>query len=458
LISLKDIRECFEGIIPSTLATCDVNGTPNVSYISQVYYVSDNEIALSYQFFNKTRQNIIENPHATLIVVDPNNNKQFSLSIVYMHTLETGALFERMKAQLAGIASINGMENVFRLKGADIYKVHNIQLLPYKNFQRPMAEKGKNHLFSLRQIMEALSPIEDLSELFEKTLFLLSIHFSFDHSIFFLPDESCNKLFAVESFGYPFSGVGSEFPIGFGVIGIAAKMRSHIRISNISSQYHYVQAMNDFFRANRNESDIETQIKFPGLDNPHSQIAVPLVKGQHLVGVLYAESQIDHFFSYEDEDALISLAFYLAQLINQLQIHDELTTSDNTLPAVTEETPALRATATGNEKPLQIRYFPQTKSVFINEDYLIKGVAGAILWSILQLYISENRTLFSNKELRLNRMIHLPEIGDNLEARLVLLKRRLNERCDFIKIEKCGRGMFELIISRKLVLIETPRT
>jgi adenylate cyclase len=456
LITLKDIRECFEGIIPSTLATCDVNGTPNVSYISQVYYVAESQIALSYQFFNKTRQNIIENPHATLIVVDPKNNKQFRLSIVYMHTLDTGTLFEKMKAQLSGIASLNGMDNVFRLKGADIYKVLNIELLPYKHFQLPQPEKGKNFLFSLRQIIESLCPIDDLSELFEKTLSLLSTEFGIQHSIFLVPDASCHTLYAVESYGYPFSGVGSEFPVGFGLIGIAAKTCSSIRISNKSSQYHYVQAINDYFRANSNQADIETMIKFPGLENPHSQMAIPVLNGQRLLGVLYVESQFDHFFSYEDEDALISLAFYLAQLILKLQLHDEPASSDSSeLVAHAAKTSATQSQLSCDEKPLQIKYFPQTKSIFINEDYLIKGVAGAILWNLLQLNAQENRTLFSNKELRLNRMINLPEISDNLEARLVLLKRRLNERCDYIKIEKTGRGMFELIISKRLVLLET---
>ena len=46
--SLDTIRNCLEGIIPSFLATCDADGTPNISEISQVQYVDAEHVALSY--------------------------------------------------------------------------------------------------------------------------------------------------------------------------------------------------------------------------------------------------------------------------------------------------------------------------------------------------------------------------------------------------------------------------
>ena len=128
--SLRSIRACLEGVLPAITATCAADGTPNVAYLSQVFYVDERHVALSFQFFNKTRQNILANPCATVLVMDPVTARYFRLHLRYLRTETTGALFERMKAQLAGIASHEGMAEVFALKGSDVYAVERIEPLP----------------------------------------------------------------------------------------------------------------------------------------------------------------------------------------------------------------------------------------------------------------------------------------------------------------------------------------
>jgi hypothetical protein len=85
---------------------------------------------------------------------------------------------------------------------------------------------------------------------------------------------------------------------------------------------------------------------------------------------------------------------------------------------------------------------------------MIKGVAGAILWKLLQTQAATGRCEFSNRELRAASDLGLPEIIDNLEARLVLLQRALAERCPSIAIEKTGRGQFRLSLRRALRLCD----
>lgn len=75
MTQLEDIRDSLEGMIPGVISTCAPDGTPNVCYISQVEYVDHEHVALSFQFFNKTRQNVLANPLATVAVVDATRSR-----------------------------------------------------------------------------------------------------------------------------------------------------------------------------------------------------------------------------------------------------------------------------------------------------------------------------------------------------------------------------------------------
>ena len=82
----------------------------------------------------------------------------------------------------------------------------------------------------------------------------------------------------------------------------------------------------------------------------------------------------------------------------------------------------MRASAT------RVRYFAVDGSIFLDGDYLIRGVAGRILWSLLEQHLADGRIDFTNKEIRLDPRLELPGFRDNLDTRLILLKRRLDER------------------------------
>jgi hypothetical protein len=111
----------------------------------------------------------------------------------------------------------------------------------------------------------------------------------------------------------------------------------------------------------------------------------------------------------------------------------------------------------GTAAPLRVRHYAADDSVFFDDDYLIKGVAGAVLWKLLRDHAETGRTEFSNRELRLAPEIRLPEVGDNLEARLVLLTRRLVDRQADVRLEKTGRGRFRLCLTRPLELAHVAR-
>jgi hypothetical protein len=202
---------------------------------------------------------------------------------------------------------------------------------------------------------------------------------------------------------------------------------------------------------------IGREIPLPGLAEPGSQLAVPLVCGGRLLGVLYVESTQDLRFDWDDEDALVALATQAAAQIGALGAGPQADDApEGALPSHASPTPPARG-GTAQARPLRVRHYAADDSVFLDDDYLIKGVAGAVLWKLLRDHAGSGRTEFSNRELRLAPEIRLPEVGDNLEARLVLLTRRLADRQADVQLEKTGRGRFRLCVARPLELSDVPR-
>lgn len=122
-----DMLTAFEGLSPTTIASASADGIPNVTYLSQVYYVDRQHLALSRQFFNKTIRNISENPVVCVIVICPLKMAIFKIRMRFVASQTSGDLFANMKLQLEVIASMQGQTNVFNLVAADIYKVLRIE-------------------------------------------------------------------------------------------------------------------------------------------------------------------------------------------------------------------------------------------------------------------------------------------------------------------------------------------
>jgi len=446
LLSLHTIRPCLEGAIPAVMATCDADGTPNVAYISQAVYVDEGHVALSFQFFNKTRQNILRNPRASVLVLDPRTASFYRLHLVYQRTEATGPVFESMRAQLAGIASHAGMAGVFELKGADIYAVDRIEPVAGESLPSPAPRPGMLH--ALRACSERMARCTALDELLQCTLTALREQLDIEHAMVLLLDAPSSQLYTVASCGYATSGVGSEIRLGQGVIGVAAQEGTPVRISHFTNAARYSHAIRESLDAHAGIGAPQParglDIPYPGLAQPHSQVAVPLVSAGRLLGVLFAESPQDMRFGFEDEDMLVSIAGQLGCAIDLLQATPEPSTPE-TLPAAAVAHPPHGAA-------LHVRHFKANDSVFINGDYLIKGVAGAIFRTLLRDHLHSGRVDFTNRELRLDPALRLPDVADNLEARLLLLQRRLQENSPHIRIERTGRGRFRLCMLRPVVL------
>jgi adenylate cyclase len=263
-----------------------------------------------------------------------------------------------------------------------------------------------------------------------------------------MPDAAGDRLYTVASRGYGRSGAGSEIPFGAGVVGVAARTGAPIRINHATVEYAYGRAM----RAGLTGGRAEREIPLPGLAEPGSQLAVPMVAASRLQGVLFVESPQEMRFGWDDEDALVALGAQFAALARGFMQGADQADDEIAAPAA----PTCAGAGDGLA-PLRVRHYAVDDSVFLDDDYLIKGVAGAVLWKLLSDHARDGRTEFSNRELRLAPEIRLPDVGDNLEARLLLLTRRLVDRQAPVRLEKTGRGRFRLCLARPLHLQQVPK-
>jgi hypothetical protein len=187
-------------------------------------------------------------------------------------------------------------------------------------------------------------------------------------------------------------------------------------------------------------------VTLPGLADAESQLAIPLLARGELLGVLAVESRSWVAYDAGDELFLEVVAGQVA-----LALHDLLRGADE--PGAPARPPVPPPPAPGVSH--HFVYYPGDDCVFVDDRYLIRNLPGRILWKLLRAYVDDGRTEFSNRELRLDAALRLPPLRDNLESRLILLRRRLDERCPGVRMVPSGRGRFALDVRCALDLSET---
>ena len=435
-IPLEDIPTCFEGIIPSAICTVASDGTPNVTFLSVVHRVDGDHVALSRQFFNKTDSNTVANPYAQVTLVEPETGRGFLLNLVYERTDTEGALFERMRTNVDAVAAAEGMVGVFQLRGVDICRVEECAMLPGFSGAAPPRRDVK--IERMEEFSRQLAHVGDMDELLATVLRACTELLGYPHAFVMLLDETGQRLYTVASTGFTSSGTGSEVRVGEGLIGVAAAHRQSVRVTHMSRERSYSHAVRE--AAGRHGRDaLEQVIPLPSLHAIESQLVTPMLAYHQLVGVLCLQSDTTGAFQAADECVAGILANQAAMAMSAIR------------PA---EDAGAGTSSAGAARPAQVKHYQEDDSVFLENEYLIKGVAGGILWRLLRVYQDEGRVEFSNKEIRLDQSLDLPDVKDNLEARLILLRKRLEERCDYLRIERTARGRFRLLVERPLSLVQ----
>ena len=447
-LTLRDLGPCFEGAVPAVIATASADGTPNVTYLSKVRMVDDERVALSNQFFSKTARNLVENPRASVLLIDPRSYDQYRLALRYERTDRRGPVFDRLLVDVDVAAALEGMQDVFRLRAADIYRVTDIEALPSARPRAPVDDRPRVgdglDAGRIAELSTRLARCPDLDTVVDTAVSGLDDLFGYQHSLLLLLDEEGERLYTIASHGYETEGVGSEVMLGDGDIGLAAQRCTPVTLGNVAQVGKYSRTVRRSYE-DSGEVGPGRQIPVPGLSEAASRCAVPAMAMGELVGVLVVEHRRAVAFGPADEAVLTVVASLLATTI----VGDR---ARELAAVISPDEPADAAPGTVDADATHVRYFAVDGSVFLDGEYLIKGVAGRILWALLGHHDREGRTEFTNKEMRLDPSLDLPPFKDNFESRLILLKRRLDERTAPIRIDKTGRGRFRLVVEGPVLL------
>ena len=465
--TLESLASCWQGLIPATLFTCSLDGIPNAAYLSHVDYVDRRHVALSFQFFNKSRRNVAENPHALVRVIDPDTSQCWALRLRLVRSETSGPIFDRMALRIEAIASYSGLKGIFKLIAADIYEVLSIERAPDDvaasgtagSDARELAADPRFTMRALQDLSVRIHQASSLEELLDSILAGLDEIFGFHHSMILVPSEEPNVLVTIASRGYPENGVGAEARVGEGIIGVVAEARKPIRISGLLRAMLYAHAVGR--QAQESGLCSHARIPLPGLAQPESQLGVPLLVRGELVGVLCIESEEPYRFHEEDKTSIELLGSYLAIAIQNMQLQERAESAAEDTPPPAAETASIPG-GMGSDpgRPArprhEVTFYEGDEILMVDGDYLIRSLPAKILWKLLLAHRAERRTEFTNRELRLDKSLNLPEWRDNLESRLLLLRRRLEQRCPDIRLVPRARGRFALVLEGELRLDSRP--
>jgi hypothetical protein len=305
----------------------------------------------------------------------------------------------------------------------------------------------------LQVVSERIARAQYLESLLASALLALDEMLGFSHSMVLLADECTGRLVTIASRGYATpptggsGGIGAEVAPGEGLIGTVAVKRRMVRLTGVATELNYGRAIRGRVAESGSKEKLAPEIPLPGLCDAQAQLALPLLCGERFVGVLAVESRDPLHFDEWDEAFLQIVANHVALGIDRMQAADDE-------PAAAAPVATKPAKPRTGARKRTFTYYKNDDCVFVDGEYLIRNIPGKILWKVLNKRVKEGQAEFSNRELRLDPSLGLPPIKDNLETRLILIRKRLAEKCPDVKMVPVRRGRFALELEGPVELVE----
>ena len=173
----------------------------------------------------------------------------------------------------------------------------------------------------IKQISSQINKTLDINLIAKATLLGMDEFFGFKHSMILLKNENTDDLSVLATHGYDDQGIGAKVKIGVGVIGIVAKRKKLMRMANLGMQRSYMQAVRQEISQTDN-TKLQDEIELPGLPDVESQVAIPMMLEDELVGVFSVESKELNIFDKSDELLISILANQSASALQNARLFE----------------------------------------------------------------------------------------------------------------------------------------
>ncbi len=194
VVELESIRDCLRSGHPCPVATCSPDGTPHLSYVSQVRYLDAERVATSRQSFNRAPTSTF----SQALITRSGTGEQFRLDLRYLHSVTEGEEFEVMRANLEAIASHTGIGPDFRLRGLDVHRVLRCLRVSKVTTEIPPSTDLLRALEQFSRRLEGSTTYEDATH---EIMLMLGDLFGFTYAVLFALDSPTRRLFAIAGSG-----------------------------------------------------------------------------------------------------------------------------------------------------------------------------------------------------------------------------------------------------------------
>src|SRR5262245_57064463 len=175
----------------------------------------------------------------------------------------------------------------------------------------------------LQRVSADINSTLDLDDICGAALRTMDDLFEFHHANILLLEPDNRTLKVIASRGYENQAVGGRVAVGTGVIGVVARKRQMMHVNNLGQQRAYAAAQRREMEKSGRHAQLGDAIPVPGLPNAESQIAIPLLIRDTLIGVFSIESPVPRSFVEHDRDLLSIVANQIASAIHIARLYAE---------------------------------------------------------------------------------------------------------------------------------------